>query len=59
VTRTDDRRDWKIAKSKDGEDGEARPFRLDVVEIGEDEDGEPSQAALSCQTRTRAMLCAG
>jgi len=41
VTRTDDRRDWKIAKSKDGEDGEAHPFRLDVVEIGEDEDGEP------------------
>ncbi len=41
VTRNDDRRDWKIAKSKDGEDGEARPFRLDVVKIGEDEDGEP------------------
>ncbi|MER2625056.1 MAG: AAA family ATPase [Accumulibacter sp.] len=42
VTRTDDRREWKIAKSKDGEDGEAHPFRLDVVEIGEDEDdGEP------------------
>jgi hypothetical protein len=41
VTRTDDRREWKIAKSKDGEDGEAHPFRLDVVQIGEDEDGEP------------------
>jgi len=41
VTRTDDRREWKIAKSKDGEDGEAHPFRLDVAEIGEDEDGEP------------------
>lgn len=41
VTRNDDRRDWKIAKSKDGEDGEAHPFRLDVVKIGEDEDGEP------------------
>lgn len=41
VTRTDDRREWKIAKSKDGEDGEAHPFRLDVVQIGEDEDGDP------------------
>ncbi|MBL8423288.1 MAG: AAA family ATPase [Candidatus Accumulibacter phosphatis] len=41
VTRTDDRREWKIAKSKDGEDGEAHPFRLDVVQIGEDEDDEP------------------
>ncbi|MEF8711466.1 MAG: AAA family ATPase [Candidatus Accumulibacter propinquus] len=42
VTRTDDRREWKIAKSKDGDDGEAHLFRLDVVQIGEDEDdGEP------------------
>lgn len=41
VTRTDERREWKIAKSKDGEDGQAHPFRLDVVEIGNDEDGEP------------------
>lgn len=41
VTRTDERREWKIAKSKDGEDGKAHPFRLDVVEIGNDEDGEP------------------
>jgi hypothetical protein len=41
VTRNNDRREWTVAKSKDGEDGAARPFRLDVVEIGEDEDGEP------------------
>ena len=41
VTRTDDRREWKVAKSKDGEDGKAHPFRLDLVEIGVDEDGEP------------------
>jgi hypothetical protein len=41
VTRDGDRREWKIAKSKDGEDGAAHPFRLDVVEIGTDEDGEP------------------
>ncbi len=41
VTRDGDRREWSIHKSKDGEDGEAHPFRLDVVTIGEDEDGEP------------------
>lgn len=41
VTRTDDRREWKIVKSKDGEDGEAHPFKLDLVRICEDEDGEP------------------
>ena len=41
VRRDGDNREWLIAKSKDGEDGEAHPFKLDVVEIGTDEDGEP------------------
>ncbi|MBM4181530.1 MAG: AAA family ATPase [Betaproteobacteria bacterium] len=41
VTRVDDRRDWRIAKAKDGNDGEAYPFRLAVVDIGLDDDGEP------------------
>lgn len=41
VRRDGDRREWLIAKSKDGEDGEAHPFKLDVVELGTDEDGEP------------------
>ncbi len=41
VRRDGDNREWLIAKSKDGEDGEAHPFKLDVVELGTDEDGEP------------------
>lgn len=41
VRRDGDSREWIIAKSKDGEDGEAHPFKLDVVELGIDEDGEP------------------
>jgi len=41
VRRDGDRREWVIAKSKDGEDGEAHPFKLDIVELGTDEDGEP------------------
>ena len=46
VARTDDRRVWKLVKSKDGADGVEHPFRLDVVEIGTDpEDG---QAITSC-----------
>jgi hypothetical protein len=53
VSRTEDRREWRLAKAKDGEDGRAHPFRLDVVELGEDADGypvtscviEPEQAA--------------
>lgn len=41
VTRSEDRREWIVAKSKDGTDGEAHPFRLEVVDLGEDEEGEP------------------
>jgi hypothetical protein len=41
VSRTDDRRDWRIAKAKDGDDGAAHPFSLERVEIGEHDDGEP------------------
>lgn len=41
VRRDGDRREWLIAKSKDGEDGDAHPFKLDVVELGIDEDSEP------------------
>ena len=40
VTRDGDRREWKLFKAKDGADGTAHPFRLDVVELGQDEDGE-------------------
>lgn len=41
VSRNDDRREWRTAKSKDGSDGDAHPFRLDVVELGTDDEGEP------------------
>jgi hypothetical protein len=40
VSRSDDRREWTTAKSKDGSDDQGNPFRLEVVEIGTDEDGE-------------------
>ncbi len=40
VSRTDDRREWTTAKSKDGCDDQGNPFRLEVVEIGTDEDGD-------------------
>ena len=41
VRRDNDRREWCISKSKDGNDSAAHPFRLEVVEIGEHDDGEP------------------
>jgi putative DNA primase/helicase len=40
VRRDGDRREWLIAKAKDGEDGQSYPFKLEVVEIGTDEDGD-------------------
>ena len=48
VRRDGDRREWLIAKSKDGKDGAAHPFKLDMVELGTDEDGEP---VTSCVVR--------
>lgn len=41
VTREGDRRGWQLAKAKDAGDDESRPFRLDVVELGQDADGWP------------------
>lgn len=41
VAREGDRREWKLAKAKDGEDGRAHAFRLAVQELGSDDDGEP------------------
>lgn len=40
VARNGDQREWKVAKAKDGEDGLSHSFRLDVVELGFDEDGD-------------------
>lgn len=41
VTRSEERRGWKLAKSKDGRDGDVEPFMLEQVELGYDDDGEP------------------
>jgi hypothetical protein len=49
VSRNGDRREWKVAKAKDGADGDARPFRLQVETMGIDAYGEP---ITSCTVRT-------
>jgi putative DNA primase/helicase len=41
VSRTDARREWTIAKSKDDEDGDRNAFALRVIDLGANEDGEP------------------
>ena len=45
VSREGDRREWKVAKSKDGQDGAAHPFKLQVETLGVEETGE---AITSC-----------
>jgi hypothetical protein len=45
VRRNGDNREWVIAKSKDGEDGASHPFRLEVVHLENDSDGD---AVTSC-----------
>lgn len=49
VSRDGDRREWKVAKAKDGADGDAHPFRLEVETLGIDAYGEP---ITSCTVRT-------
>jgi hypothetical protein len=41
VTRDGERREWKVSKAKDGADGDAHPFRLEVVQLPPESDGEP------------------
>jgi hypothetical protein len=41
VKQTKAGRDWLVAKSKDGEDGLRRSFRLEQVQLGTDDDGDP------------------
>jgi len=41
VSRDGDRREWKVAKSKDGQDGAAHPFKLQVETLAVDEYGDP------------------
>ena len=45
VSREGDRREWKVAKSKDGQDGTAHQFKLQVEALGVEETGE---AITSC-----------
>jgi putative DNA primase/helicase len=41
VSRSDARREWSVAKSKDDADGGRHAFVLRVVDLGDDEHGEP------------------
>ena len=40
VTRTDNRSEWNVSKSKDDITGKAHPFCLEIVSVGMDDEGE-------------------
>lgn len=40
VVRNGERREWVTRKVKDGQDGQRFPFRLAIIDLGEDEDGD-------------------
>lgn len=46
VTRDGDRREWRVAKAKDGKDGEGHSFHLEVVALGSDGDEESSSSCV-------------
>lgn len=46
ITREGERREWKLAKLKDGIDDQAQPFRLDVVDLGTDAEGWPVSSCI-------------
>lgn len=49
VSRTGGRREWRVAKSKDGADGDVHPFTLEIETLGTDSYGDPFT---SCTVRT-------
>ena len=46
VLRDGPRREWRVAKAKDGIEGAAYAFGLDRVELGDDDDGEPMSSCV-------------
>lgn len=65
VKRTGDNRDWVLAKSKDGEDGASHSFKLEVVFMGNDSDGDaitscvvvPNQSVQAVQKKMPKLAC--
>ena len=55
VTRDEsgDRREWRVERAKDGPESDPIPFALSVVELGEDEDGDP---ITSCVVEVREAV---
>lgn len=56
VTATGSTREWSVAKSKDDVTGDAHPFRLESVSVGEDDDGEPITSCVAVSDDSREVI---
>ncbi len=56
VSKTDARREWSIAKSKDDETGAAHAFRLEIITLGLDEVGDVVTSCAVFRDETREQL---
>jgi hypothetical protein len=56
VQRDGDRRAWVDRKLRDGEDGKEHPFRLEVVDMGEDDYGLPATSCAVVRDEDAAEL---
>lgn len=56
VNRTEGSRHWKLGKSKDGVDGAKRPFRLEVIDLGVDDDNDLISSCVVVQDETATAI---
>lgn len=56
VGRVDGQRQWTLDKNKEGADGTSFPFTLEVVDIGEDEDGVPVTSCFARPSDGHAVM---
>lgn len=56
VKRKGDQREWIVAKSKDGEDGATHSFKLEVVSLGIDSDGDPITSCVIVENQSSQAI---
>jgi hypothetical protein len=56
VIKTDTRREWSVAKSKDDITGDAHSFRLEIVPVDVDEDGEKITSCVAVFDNSKEII---
>ena len=56
LKRNGDSRQWEVAKAKDGSDGKSHAFKLRVVELGKDDDGDPITSCVVAEDESAAEI---